>query len=71
MAVNLLNSCFQGKNLMVAAKREDVQVSIGTSVCNVTNLSEDQIVCNPPQYQPKPVRTYDRDDLPAVVVSII
>ncbi|VDI05347.1 plexin A [Mytilus galloprovincialis] len=59
-----------GKNLMVAAKREDVQVAIGNANCNVTNLSEDQIVCNPPTSQPKPTPGYSRSDIPAVVVQI-
>ncbi|XP_052083178.1 plexin-B-like isoform X8 [Mytilus californianus] len=59
-----------GKNLMVAAKREDVQVAIGNANCNVTNLSEDQIVCNPPSSQPKPTAGYSRSDIPAVVVQI-
>ena len=54
---------------MVAAKREDVQVAIGNANCNVTNLSEDQIVCNPPTSQPKPTPGYSRSDIPAVVVS--
>ncbi|CAC5406679.1 PLXNA [Mytilus coruscus] len=58
-----------GKNLMVAAKREDVQVAIGNANCNVTNLSEDQIVCDPPSSQPKPTAGY-RSDMPAVVVQI-
>ncbi|CAG2189705.1 PLXNA [Mytilus edulis] len=59
-----------GKNLMVAAKREDVQVAIGNANCNVTNLSEDQIVCNPPTSQPKSIPGYSRSDIPAVVVQI-
>ncbi|XP_063438884.1 plexin-A4-like isoform X2 [Mytilus trossulus] len=59
-----------GKNLMVAAKREDVQVAIGNANCNVTNLSEDQIVCNPPTSQPKSTPGYSRSDIPAVVVKI-
>ncbi|CAC5406684.1 PLXNA [Mytilus coruscus] len=59
-----------GKNLMVAAKREDVQVAIGNANCNVTHLSEDRIICNPPSSQPKPTAGYSRSDIPAVVVQI-
>lgn len=60
-----------GKGLLAAAKREDVQVFIGNTECNVTNLSEDQIVCNPPVTQPSPVAEKDRrSDIPAVIVQI-
>ncbi|XP_071156701.1 plexin-A4-like isoform X1 [Mytilus edulis] len=59
-----------GKNLMVAAQRRDIQVAIGNDNCNVTHLSEDQIICKPPTSQPDTTSGHSRNDIPAVVVHI-
>ncbi|XP_063422333.1 plexin-B-like [Mytilus trossulus] len=71
--VKLLKSevvIINGKNLMVAAQRRDIQVAIGKDNCNVTHLSENQIICKPPTSQPETTSEHSRNDIPAVVVYI-
>uniref|UniRef100_A0A224XGD6 Putative plexins functional semaphorin receptor n=1 Tax=Panstrongylus lignarius TaxID=156445 RepID=A0A224XGD6_9HEMI len=62
-----------GQHLDRACQELDVEVKIGTSYCNVTSLSRQQLTCRPPIEQP-PVddqRGYSDDDsLPEVVVTV-
>ncbi|XP_052779998.1 plexin A3-like isoform X2 [Mya arenaria] len=43
---------FEGVGINLAAGKYDIEVYIGTKKCNVTNISETQIFCTPPQSQP-------------------
>lgn len=56
-----------------ASQETDVVVQIGSSFCNVTSLSRQQLTCRPPESQPPPVEgTFgsDQHNLPEVIVSI-
>lgn len=70
---NFMNFFFQGQHLDRASQETDVVVQIGSSFCNVTSLSRQQLTCRPPEIQPRAV---DGDgatetlDLPEVVVIV-
>lgn len=56
----------------MACDESDVNVTIGTEVCNVTSLASTQLVCIPPKYQPQSTDDYGlptKTGLPLVVVS--
>ena len=62
----------QGKNLNAASEPGDVTVTIGQSQCKVKSLTQDSLLCTPPDKQP-PGETAGREDtnkLPQVVVSV-
>jgi len=42
----------------LAYDESDVNVTIGTEVCNVTSLANTQLVCIPPKFQPHPTDDY-------------
>lgn len=43
----------EGENLNIASDESDVVVTIGPKFCNVTSLAMTQLVCIPPEQQPK------------------
>lgn len=64
----------QGQHLDRASQESDVSVQIGSSFCNVTSLSRQQLTCRPPETQPPPVEVEgvsDQHSLPEVVVNIL
>ncbi|XP_050412849.2 plexin-B isoform X1 [Patella vulgata] len=63
----------EGDALSLASDKSDVKVMIGNGICNITTLSNTQIVCLPPIRQPKVVDKKDEvtdNQLPVVVVQI-
>lgn len=42
----------EGEHLNIASDESDVNVTIGTKLCNVTSLALTQLVCTPPEQQP-------------------
>ena len=52
MAIDL--DLLQGKNLNLAAEEDDVTVEIGVDICYVTELTENNLTCVPPNKQPSP-----------------
>ncbi|XP_063990960.1 plexin-B [Diachasmimorpha longicaudata] len=63
----------EGENLNYASDETDVNVTVGTALCNVTSLAHAQLVCTPPDQQPAAtdemgIKT-DRG-LPLVVVRV-
>lgn len=57
----------------MACDESDVNVTIGTEVCNVTSLANTQLVCIPPQFQPHSTDDYGsptKNGLPLIVVSL-
>ena len=42
----------EGENLRLASSEQEVNVTIGTRICNITSLSMTQLVCLPPDLQP-------------------
>ena len=61
-----------GKNLNRASSESDMKVMIGTEICNVTSLSENQLTCKPPVEQPPVLINGEKsyDETPDVVVTI-
>ena len=62
----------QGKNLD-ATRESEVTVRVGTSICNVTSLSKNQLTCRPPATQPPAMTPGGRPDtsrIPDVVVIV-
>ncbi|RWS31673.1 Plexin-B-like protein [Leptotrombidium deliense] len=62
-----------GENLRSATTEAEVNVTIGTKVCNLTSLSMTQLICTPPEVQPEDTDELGRrtdNNLPAVVVTI-
>ncbi|KAK6634573.1 hypothetical protein RUM43_011974 [Polyplax serrata] len=62
-----------GQHLDRASQESDVSVQIGSSFCNVTSLSRQQLTCRPPETQPPPVEVEgvsDQHSLPEVVVVV-
>merc|ERR1711892_422343 len=41
-----------GKNLNKAVTENDIQIRIGTQLCNVTSVSQNHLTCKPPNRQP-------------------
>ncbi|KAK3101853.1 hypothetical protein FSP39_006810 [Pinctada imbricata] len=62
--------CFQGVDLTRAASRSDVRVNVGNAQCNVTNLAEDKIYCDPPTRRPTDDGSQRSDGMPRVIVTI-
>lgn len=66
---------FQGQNLDRACRELDVVVRIGSSFCNVTSLSRQQLTCRPPVEQPPVLadgmNVAGDENLPQVVVGLI
>ncbi|XP_033168193.1 plexin-B [Drosophila mauritiana] len=63
----------EGELLNLAADEYDVNVTIGTSQCNITSLALNQLLCIPPEQQPLPTDENGVDqstDLPLVVVKV-
>ncbi|XP_017468489.1 PREDICTED: plexin-B [Rhagoletis zephyria] len=63
----------EGEQLNLAADEYDVNVTIGTSQCNITSLALNQLVCIPPEKQPAPTDENDVEQvnsLPLVVVKV-
>ncbi|XP_026839301.1 plexin-B isoform X2 [Drosophila erecta] len=63
----------EGELLNLAADEYDVNVTIGTSPCNITSLALTQLLCIPPEQQPLPTDENGVDqstDLPLVVVKV-
>lgn len=63
----------EGELLNLAADEYDVNVTIGTSQCNITSLTLNQLLCIPPEHQPLPTDENGIDqliDLPLVVVKV-
>ncbi|XP_043657313.1 plexin-B [Drosophila teissieri] len=63
----------EGELLNLAADEYDVNVTIGTSQCNITSLALTQLLCIPPEQQPLPTDENGVDqptDLPLVVVKV-
>ena len=59
--------------LNLASDETDVNVTIGTKICNVTSLASKQLVCNPPESEPYPTDETGRPTdvrLPMVVVRV-
>ncbi|XP_060879256.1 plexin-A2 [Metopolophium dirhodum] len=63
-----------GHYLDRACQETDVTVQIGTSYCNVTSLSRNQLTCKPPPIQPLAVsddfRLTSSQELPDVIVTV-
>jgi plexin A len=63
-----------GHYLDRACQETDVTVQIGTSYCNVTSLSRNQLTCKPPPIQPLAVsddfRLSSSQELPDVIVTV-
>lgn len=62
----------QGENLRLASTESEVNVTIGTRLCNITSLAMNQLVCLPPEVQPSgtdEVGRWTDNGLPMVVVS--
>ncbi|XP_066284812.1 plexin-A1-like isoform X4 [Branchiostoma lanceolatum] len=63
----------EGRNLDQASFQEDVQVTIGMEICNVTSLDDDTLTCEPPESQPSGLDSEGRKSnevLPIVVVRV-
>ncbi|XP_043069381.1 plexin-B [Drosophila bipectinata] len=63
----------EGELLNLAADEYDVNVTIGTTQCNITSLALTQLLCIPPEQQPPPTDENGVDqtiDLPLVVVKV-
>ncbi|RWS11985.1 plexin B-like protein [Dinothrombium tinctorium] len=56
----------EGENLRLALTEVEVNVTIGSRLCNITSLTMTQLVCLPPEIQPPD----EKHELPAVVVSV-
>lgn len=62
-----------GQNIDRACQESDVEVRIGTSFCNVTSLSRQQLTCRPPETQPPALDESGNGDveaLPEVIVIV-
>lgn len=63
----------EGEQLNIAADEYDVNVTIGTSPCNITSLALNQLVCIPPDKQPAPTDENGLEQpnsLPLVIVRV-
>lgn len=63
----------EGENLRLASTETEVNVTIGTGVCNLTSLAMTQLVCIPPEVQPLGTNEIGRktdNNLPMVVVQV-
>eukprot|EP00058_Branchiostoma_floridae_P014338 XP_002599826.1 hypothetical protein BRAFLDRAFT_70294 [Branchiostoma floridae] len=63
----------EGRNLDQASFQDDVQVTIGMEICNVTSLDDDTLTCEPPESQPPGLDSEGRKSkevLPIVVVRV-
>ncbi|CAH1265844.1 PLXNA1 [Branchiostoma lanceolatum] len=63
----------EGRNLDQASFQEDVQVTIGMEICNVTSLDDDTLTCEPPESQPLGLDSEGRKSnevLPIVAVRV-
>ncbi|KAG8187056.1 hypothetical protein JTE90_019266 [Oedothorax gibbosus] len=63
----------EGEHLRLASSEGEVNVTIGARVCNLTSLSQTQIVCLPPDVQPPPTDEHGArttNGLPLVVVRL-
>ncbi|EEC14243.1 plexin B, putative [Ixodes scapularis] len=63
----------EGENLRLASTESEVNVTIGTRLCNITSLAMNQLVCLPPEVQPSgtdEVGRWTDNGLPMVVVRI-
>ena len=56
----------EGANLASASDSTDVKVSIGQGSCNITSLTNTQLLCVPPNTQPYPIKA----SYPEVVVHV-
>ena len=64
---------FQGENLSLATTENDVRVTVGTEICNVTSLAQTQLLCAPPSTQPAGTNDLGLETdsgLPLVVVHL-
>ena len=50
----------EGENLRLASSDSEVNVTIGTALCNLTSLAPNQIFCIPPEEQPEPTDEFGR-----------
>lgn len=50
----------EGENLRLASSDSEVNVTIGTAICNLTSLAPNQIFCIPPEEQPEPTDEFGR-----------
>ncbi|XP_019634101.1 PREDICTED: plexin-A1-like isoform X2 [Branchiostoma belcheri] len=63
----------EGRNLDQASFQDDVQVTIGSEICNVTSLDDDTLTCEPPESQPPGLDSdgkTSKEILPIVVVRV-
>ncbi|KAJ8682893.1 hypothetical protein QAD02_018685 [Eretmocerus hayati] len=63
----------EGDSLNYASDESDVNVTVGTEICNVTSLAQTQLVCSPPDQQPAGTDELGRmteNNLPLVVVRV-
>uniref|UniRef100_T1IKW3 Uncharacterized protein n=1 Tax=Strigamia maritima TaxID=126957 RepID=T1IKW3_STRMM len=63
----------EGQNLKRATEQHEVNVTIGTKICNVTSLAMTQLVCTPPTHQPAGTDELGRiteHELPLVVIRV-
>lgn len=63
----------EGENLNYASDESDVNVTVGTLMCNVTSLALTQLVCTPPDQQPPgtdELGVKTERNLPLVVVRV-
>jgi plexin A len=63
----------EGENLNHASDESDVNVTVGTRLCNVTSLALTQLVCTPPEQQPLGTDehgTKTEAGLPLVIVRV-
>ncbi|XP_034935883.1 plexin-B [Chelonus insularis] len=63
----------EGENLNYASDESDVNVTVGTALCNVTSLAYTQLVCTPPDQQPAgtdEMGMKTKRGLPLVVVRV-
>lgn len=58
----------EGRHLNAASDQNDVRVTIGSDFCNITSLTQTQLLCVPPASQPPP--NDDNSDLPEVTVLV-
>ena len=63
----------EGENLNLASDENDVNVTVGARICNVTSLAMSQLLCSPPEEEPDgtdEVGQYTPMGLPLVVVRV-
>jgi len=60
----------EGDRLNVASDESDVRVTIGDEYCNITAITKNQLLCDPPPSQPPPAAGTADADLPELTVHV-